>query len=60
VTGDGDNSDDGCPDEAPVAETLDEIVASDDSGLCAGLLDVLALLSDKGCSARWASCALRR
>jgi len=52
VTGDGDNSDDGRPDEVPVTETLDEIVASDDSGLCAGLLDVLALLSDVG-AARW-------
>jgi hypothetical protein len=52
VTGDGDNSGDGRPDEVPVAETLDELLASDDSGLCAGLLDVLALLSDVG-AARW-------
>jgi len=52
VTGDGDISDDGRPDEVPVAETLDEMLASDDSGLCAGLLDVLALLSDVG-AARW-------
>ena len=52
MTGDGDDSDDGRPDEVPVAETLDELLASDDSGLCAGLLDVLTLLSDVG-AARW-------
>jgi len=52
MTGDGDDSDDGRPDEVPVAEMLDEMLASDDSGLCAGLLDVLALLSDVG-AARW-------
>src|SRR5580693_8145893 len=49
---DGDDSDDGRPDEVPVTETLDELLASDDSGLCAGLLDLLALLSDVG-AARW-------
>jgi len=52
MTGDGDDSDDGWPVEAPVVETLDEMLASDDSGLCAGLLDVLALVSDAG-AARW-------
>jgi hypothetical protein len=49
---DGDDSDDGRPDEVPVTETLDEMLASDDSGLCAGLLDLLALLSGVG-AARW-------
>jgi tetratricopeptide (TPR) repeat protein len=43
---------DGLPDGVPVAETLDDMLAGDDSGLCAGLLDVLALLSDVG-AARW-------
>jgi tetratricopeptide (TPR) repeat protein len=52
MTGDGNDSDDGRSDGVPVAETLDELLASDDSGLCAGLLDVLALLSDVG-AARW-------
>src|SRR3984885_9112809 len=52
MTGDGNDSDDGQSDGVPVAETLDELLASDDSGLCAGLLDVLALLSDVG-AARW-------
>ena len=52
MAGDGDDSDDERPDEAPAAETLDELLASDDSGLCAGLLDVLALLADVG-AARW-------
>ena len=52
MTGDGNDSDDGESDGVPVAETLDELLASDDSGLCAGLLDVLALLSDVG-AARW-------
>jgi hypothetical protein len=51
MTGD-DDGDDGRPAELPVTETLDELLASDDSGLCAGLLDVLALLSDVG-AARW-------
>jgi tetratricopeptide (TPR) repeat protein len=50
---DGDEDvDDGRPDEVPIAETLDDVLAGDDSGLCAGLLDVLALLSDVG-AARW-------
>jgi hypothetical protein len=52
MTGDGNDGDDGQSDGVPVAETLDELLASDDSGLCAGLLDVLALLSDVG-AARW-------
>lgn len=39
-------------DEAPVTQTLDDMLAGDDSGLCAGLLEVLALLSDVG-AARW-------
>jgi Tetratricopeptide repeat len=52
MTGDGDASDDGPSDEVPIAETLDEMLAGDDSGLCAGLLDVLTLLSDVG-AARW-------
>jgi tetratricopeptide (TPR) repeat protein len=52
MTGDGNDSEDGQSDGVPVAETLDELLASDDSGLCAGLLDVLALLSDVG-AARW-------
>ena len=52
MAGDGDDSDDERPDEAQAAETLDELLASDDSGLCAGLLDVLALLADVG-AARW-------
>jgi Tetratricopeptide repeat len=52
MAGDGDDSDDERPDEVPAAETLDELLASDDSGLCAGLLDVLALLADVG-AARW-------
>jgi tetratricopeptide (TPR) repeat protein len=43
---------DGLPDGVPVAETLDDMLAGDDSGLCAGLLDVLALLSEVG-AARW-------
>src|SRR5882724_6802971 len=43
---------DGLPDGVPVAETLDDMLAGDDSGLCAGLLDLLALLSDVG-AARW-------
>jgi hypothetical protein len=50
---DGDEDvDDGRLDEVPIAETLDDVLAGDDSGLCAGLLDVLALLSDVG-AARW-------
>ena len=52
MAGDGDDSDDERPDDVPAAETLDELLASDDSGLCAGLLDVLALLADVG-AARW-------
>jgi hypothetical protein len=52
MAGDGDDSDDGRPDEVPVEETLDEMLAGDDSGLCAGLLGLLALLSDVG-AARW-------
>jgi tetratricopeptide repeat protein len=52
MTGDGNDSDNGQSDGVPVAETLDELLATDDSGLCAGLLDVLALLSDVG-AARW-------
>jgi tetratricopeptide (TPR) repeat protein len=52
MAGDGNDSDSGQSDGAPVAETLDGLLASDDSGLCAGLLDVLALLSDVG-AARW-------
>ena len=52
MTGDGDDGDDGQSDEVPIAETLDEILAGDNSGLCAGLLDVLALLPDVG-AARW-------
>ncbi|HEX6526566.1 MAG TPA: hypothetical protein VF070_42100 [Streptosporangiaceae bacterium] len=52
MTGDGDDGDNGRPDEVRVAETLDDMLAGDDSGLCAGLLDVLALLSDVG-TARW-------
>src|SRR5215469_6225530 len=47
-----DDRDDGRPDEVPIEETLGEMLASDDSGLCAGLLDVLALLPDVG-AARW-------
>jgi tetratricopeptide (TPR) repeat protein len=39
-------------DDAPVTQALDDMLAGDDSGLCAGLLDVLALLSDVG-AARW-------
>jgi hypothetical protein len=39
-------------DDAPVIQTLDDMLAGDDSGLCAGLLDMLALLSDVG-AARW-------
>jgi len=49
MAGDGDDE---RPDDVPAAETLDELLASDDSGLCAGLLDVLALLADVG-AARW-------
>jgi tetratricopeptide (TPR) repeat protein len=50
---DGDRDvDDGRPEEEPTAETLDDMLAGDDSGLCAGLLDALALLSDVG-AARW-------
>jgi hypothetical protein len=52
MTGDGNDGDDGQPDGVPIAETLDDMLAGDDSGLCAGLLDVLALLSDVG-AARW-------
>jgi tetratricopeptide (TPR) repeat protein len=52
MAGDGNDRDEGQPDGVPVAETLDELLASDDSGLCAGLLDVLALLSGVG-AARW-------
>jgi tetratricopeptide (TPR) repeat protein len=52
MTGGDDDRDNGRPDGVPIAETLDEMVASDDSGLCAGLLDVLALLPDIG-AARW-------
>ena len=52
MAGDGNDSGDGQSDEVTIAETLDELLASDDSGLCAGLLDVLALLSDAG-AARW-------
>jgi tetratricopeptide (TPR) repeat protein len=52
MAGDGNDSDSGQSDGVPVAETLDDLLASDDSGLCAGLLDVLALLSDVG-AARW-------
>lgn len=52
MTGDDDDRDDGRPDDVPLAETLAELLASDDSGLCAGLLDMLALLSDAG-AARW-------
>jgi tetratricopeptide (TPR) repeat protein len=52
MAGDGNDSDSGQSDGVPVAETLDGLLASDDSGLCAGLLDVLALLSDVG-AARW-------
>lgn len=52
MTGDENDSDDVQSDRVPVAETLDELLASDDSGLCAGLLDVLAMLSDVG-AARW-------
>src|SRR5947207_3357934 len=33
-------------DDAPVTEALDDMLAGDDSGLCAGLLDVLALLDE--------------
>jgi tetratricopeptide (TPR) repeat protein len=44
--------DGGQADDAPVTETLDDMLAGDDSGLCAGLLDMLALLSDAG-AARW-------
>lgn len=40
------------PDEEPVAQALEDLLAGDDSGLCAGLLDLLALLSDVG-AARW-------
>jgi tetratricopeptide (TPR) repeat protein len=43
---------DGRADGAPVAETVDDMLAGDDSGLCAGLLGLLALLSDVG-AARW-------
>jgi tetratricopeptide (TPR) repeat protein len=42
----------GRADDAPVTETLDDMLAGDDSGLCAGLLDVLALLAEVG-AARW-------
>src|SRR5580693_7731001 len=52
MTGDGDDGGDGQSDEVPIAGTLDEILAGDNSGLCAGLLDVLALLPDVG-AARW-------
>lgn len=41
---------DGRADDVP--DALDDTLAGDDSGLCAGLLDVLALLSDVG-AARW-------
>jgi tetratricopeptide (TPR) repeat protein len=44
--------DGGQADDAPVTETLDDMLAGDDSGLCAGLLDMLALLSYAG-AARW-------
>jgi tetratricopeptide (TPR) repeat protein len=44
--------DDGRPGGTPVAETLDDMLAGDDSGLCAGLLDLLALLPDVG-AGRW-------
>jgi hypothetical protein len=52
MTGDDDDRDDGRPDDGPIAEALGEMLASDDSGLCAGLLDLLAPLSDVG-GARW-------
>jgi tetratricopeptide (TPR) repeat protein len=52
MAGDGNDSGYGQSDEVTIAETPDELLASDDSGLCAGLLDVLALLSDAG-AARW-------
>src|SRR5215469_4477617 len=52
MTGDDDDRGDARPDEGLTAETLDEMLASDDSGLCAGLLELLALLSDVG-GARW-------
>jgi hypothetical protein len=53
MDGDGDeDARDGGPDEVPIAETLDDVLAGDDSGLCAGLLDLLALLPDVG-AARW-------
>lgn len=42
----------GRADDAPATQTLDDMLAGDDSGLCAGLLDVLALLPDVG-AARW-------
>jgi hypothetical protein len=51
MTGDGDDGGDGQSDEV-IAGTLDEILAGDNSGLCAGLLDVLALLPGVG-AARW-------
>jgi hypothetical protein len=52
MTGDDDDRHDDRPDEVPIVQPLDEMLASDDSGLCAGLLDLLALLSDVG-AARW-------
>jgi hypothetical protein len=52
MSGGDDHGDDVRPDEVTSAAALDDTLAGDDSGLCAGLLDVLALLSDVG-AARW-------
>ena len=52
MTGDDDDLDDGGHSREPLAELLDQVLASDDQGLRDGLLNVLALLPKVGV-ARW-------